>query len=85
MTDPNPAKIETPKTAERALVALAPILRREAHQATKRRDLFEDLMQEMAWAVLVRGDGRPLETYLAAARRQMWKVIKRETKEGRAP
>ena len=85
MDDFNPAKIKMPKTAERALVALAHILRREARLATKRRDLFEDLMQEMAWAVLVRGDGRALESYLAAARRRMWQVIKKEIKEGRDP
>lgn len=41
-------------------------------------------MQEMAWAILMKGDGRQLEHYLAAARRRMWKVLKAEERAGRA-
>lgn len=84
MDSRDPPKNIRPCTAERALVALAHILRGEVRSVTSRQDLQEDLMQEMAWAILMKGDGRQLEHYLAAARRRMWKVLKAEERAGRA-
>jgi DNA-directed RNA polymerase specialized sigma24 family protein len=84
MSQFSPEKADEPKTAERALLALTHLMWKDVRNTTKRRDLQEDLLQEMALAILMRGDGRKLESYLEAARRRMWKVLKREEKAGRA-
>lgn len=84
MTDPSPEKNEEPQTAERALDILAHILWKEVRSATKSRTLQEDLLQEMALAILLRKNGLPLSSYLEAARRRMHKVLKQEERAGRA-
>ena len=84
MSDPSPEKIEEPRTAERALDLLAHMLWKEVRNVTHRRTLQEDLLQEMALAILMRGRGLPLSSYLEAARRRMHKVLKQEERAGRA-
>ena len=89
MSDSSPEKIEEPRTAERALDLLAHMLWKEVRNVTHRRTLQEDLLQEMALAILMRGNGPaagglPLSSYLEAARRRMHKVLKQEERAGRA-